>query len=382
MTESFAPIHIAQITLRIIQLEMVEPFDTASGSTSIRPILLVEITDINGIVAWGECVAFETPGYMPETIDMAWNTLENRIAPIVLKQTFSDPPAVSKTLDRHIDRCEMAKAALEMACWDLCAQIQNMSLAALLGGTRDTVETGIAVGFQSSHDILVRKVQEAQDDGYCRIKLKIQPGQDVENLIPLLDCIERVAPIMVDANGSYSMQDLNALIELDALNLMMIEQPFTPENIVALITLSSQLKTPICLDESITSLKTARTMHEINTGRIINLKPGRVGGITNAMAIHDYCKDNAIPLWCGGMLESGIGRAFNVALASLPHFTIPGDLSPSKRYWAHDIVSPEWKMDSNGRVSVPLDKSGIGVDVDTDRIETSTVRKKTIKLTP
>jgi O-succinylbenzoate synthase len=382
MTDSFAPIHIKQITLRIAPMELVESFNTASNATFNRPVLLVEITDKDGRIAWGECVALETPDYMPETIDLAWDTLDKRITPIVLDKKFSHPVTVSETLDHHIDGCEMAKAALEMACWELTAQIQKVPLATLLGGTRKTVETGIAIGLQDAPDLLAQKVQEAMDDGYRRIKLKIQPGQDVEMLAPLIDCVDLTAPIMVDANGSYTMKDLDALSKLDKLNLMMIEQPFKPADLVALITLSSQIKTPVCLDESIISLKTARTMHEINTGSIINLKPGRVGGFSHALAIHDYCRNNAIPLWCGGMLESGIGRAYNVALASLPQFTIPGDLSPSKRYWTHDLVSPEWEMNSDGEVTVPLDKPGLGIDIDVDRIESITVREKTFRLTP
>jgi len=381
MTDSFAPIHIVEITLRLIPMELVESFDTASSETSIRAILLVEIADIDGRHAWGECVAFETPDYMSETINMAEMALQKWIAPLVLGQSFYDPAAVSKTLDQHIDGCEMAKAALEMACWDLSAQIQGVPLATLLGGTRETVETGIAIGLQNSDEVLAEKVQGALDEGYQRIKLKVQPGRDVEMLKPLVERIGMDTPLMVDANGSYSGHSWDALVEMDSLNLIMIEQPFRPKDVESLTRVNEVLNTSICLDESITSLGSVESMRKLHTGSIVNLKPGRVGGLTNSLAIHDYCGQHSIPLWCGGMLESGIGRAFNVALASLPGFTIPGDLSPSKRYWAKDLVWPEWEMDSSGQVAVPLENAGTGVEIDTERIEAMTLRKSTLNLT-
>jgi O-succinylbenzoate synthase len=268
----------------------------------------------------------------------------------------------------------MAKAAVEMGIWGIAAEIDRVPLARLIGGTRRTIATGISLGIQRSPDALVDKARAALELGYRKVKIKIMPGADVEFVRAAREALGSEAPLMADANNAYSLDDVDRLAELDTLDLMMIEQPLAHDDLVRHADLQRRLETPVCLDESITSLDRAIDMHTLGSGRIVNIKPGRVGGFAQSIAIHDYCEQHGIPVWCGGMLESGVGRAYNVALASLPNFTKPGDLSPSARYWERDVVTPEWTMDSHGMVQVPLDDPGIGVQVDADRVENLTVR--------
>ena len=371
-------LQINKIIFREIQLPLKEPFQISSGTMSIRRFLLLELIDQNGITGWSECVADELPNYTPETIDTCWLAIKEWIAPRILGKNFNHPNEIHKVVDADIRGHDMAKAGIEMGAWELTAQIQGVPLSKLIGGTRDRIATGISLGIQDSPKILADKTQSCLAEGYNKIKIKIKPGKDIKFLSAVREALGMAAKIMADANNAYTLADIDILKQLDQFGLMMIEQPLAWDDIIRHATLQQQLKTPICLDESITNLEKAEDMVALGSGKIINIKPGRVGGFTSSIAIHDFCQENNIPVWCGGMLESGIGRAHNVALASLPNFVLPGDVSPSSRYWQQDIVKPEWTMDDNGMVTVPLDKPGMGVEVDMDRVDNLTVRSETL----
>lgn len=369
---------IDRITLREIHLALKEPFRISSGLVHERRIVLLELTDLDGATAWSECVAFQLPFYSPETIDTAWVAISEWLAPRLLGREFTGPEVIHDVLGDNIRGHNMAKAALEMGCWGLAAEAQRVSLSALLGGTRERVPTGISLGIQREPGLLVERAQAAVAAGYRKIKLKIQPGQDVEYVRAVRQSLGPAIGIMADANSAYTLAQADHLAELDAFDLIMLEQPLGEDDLVRHAALQRRISTPICLDESITSLDRAEDMIALESGRIINIKPGRVGGFTVSKAIHDVCEDAGIPVWCGGMLESGIGRAYNVALASLPNFSLPGDLSPSARYWAQDIVTPEWTMDADGMVRVPSERPGIGVTIDTELIESLAVRTEVV----
>jgi O-succinylbenzoate synthase len=369
--------HIDQITLREIQLPLKEPFTISTGTQYLRRIILAESIDADGTIGWGECVADESPNYLPETTDVAWLSLTNWIVPLVVGRSFDTPRDVHPLLDAHVRGHHMAKAAIEMGVWELAARQQHISLSELLGGTRRQVPVGVSIGIHPSPDALVAKARHYHDQGYRKIKLKIKPGADVAFVAAVREALPGAA-LMVDANNAYTMDDLDVLKQLDTLGLMMIEQPLAWDDYVEHAELVRQLEPPICLDESISSPAQARDMIQLGSGRIINIKPGRVGGFTASLAIHDLCQHHGMPVWCGGMLESGIGRAHNVALASLPNFSLPGDLSPSSRYWERDVVSPPWTMTEDGTVVVPRDEPGMGVAVDRDRVEALTVRRSVL----
>ena len=370
-------LEITRITLREIRLPLREPFRISSGTMVHRRIALLELHDASGVTAWSECVADDLPNYTAETIDTAWLAITRWIAPRVIGRQFQAPGEVHSVLAQDFRGHWMAKAAVEMGMWGVEATRLGVSLARLIGGTRNTIPVGISLGIQQSPEMLVEKVREALAEGYRKIKLKIMPGKDVAFVRAVRDAFPD-APLMADANNAYTLDDADALEAMDDLNLMMFEQPLAWEDIVRHAALQQRLRTPICLDESITSLDRAQDMVTLGAGRLINIKPGRVGGFAESLAIHDYCEANGIPVWCGGMLESGIGRAYNVALASLSNFQKPGDLSPSARYWSQDVVTPEWTMSTDGMVTVPFDVPGIGVSVDVHRIDALTVRKETL----
>ncbi len=370
---------IGRVTLREIHLALKEPFRISSGVMSTRRILLLELEDESGATTWSECVAFQLPIYTPETVDTAWLAIREWLAPRIVGHELPHPSAVHDILARDIRGHNMAKAALEMGCWGLHAEIEGVPLAALLGGTRDRVPTGISLGIQSSPERLVDRAVAAVADGYRKIKLKIQPGQDVAYVHAVRAALGPDVELMADANAAYTIDDATHLCALDAFNMIMLEQPFGADALLQLAELQRRMSTPLCLDESIVDLTRAHDMIALGSGRIINIKPGRVGGVSASIAIHDACRDAGVPVWCGGMLESGIGRAYNVALASLPNFSLPGDLSPSARYWARDIVAPEWTMDANGMVAVPRDRPGLGVAVDVEMIESLTVRSEAVR---
>ena len=373
------PLCIDRIIIREIRLELREPFRISSGIVTSRRIALLELFDRSGARAWSECVAFQLPNYTSETIETAWMAIRDWLAPRVLGRPFAGPDDVHAVLAMNIRGHNMAKAAVEMGCWGLAAVIRNTPLSALLGGTRGRVPTGISLGIQAEPHLLVERARAAVAAGYRKIKVKIQPGQDIEYVRAVRHALGDTVDIMADANSAYTLRDIEHLVRLDEFSLIMLEQPLGDDDLVRHATLQRRMTTPICLDESITSVDRAEDMITLKSGRIINIKPGRVGGLSAAKAIHDVATQAAIPVWCGGMLESGIGRAYNVALASLPNFSLPGDLSPSARYWARDIVSPEWTMDDAGMVHVPLDRPGLGVAVDEDRIEGLTVRREELR---
>jgi len=365
------------ITLRELRLPLKEPFRISSGAVHERRIFLLELRDASGATAWSECVAGEAPNYSSEFIDSAWITIAECVAPRVFARAFAHPGAVYEELEKDFRGHQMAKAAVEMGLWGLAATMAGEPLARFIGGTREEIATGISLGIQPNPDALIAKVRGALAEGYRKVKIKIEPGHDVSWLRAVRDAVGPDAHLMADANNAYTLDDADRLAALDELHLMMIEQPLAHDDLVRHAELQQRLRTPVCLDESITSLDRAQDMVTLGSGRIINIKPGRVGGFASAIAIHDYCQQNGIPVWCGGMLESGVGRAYNVALASLPNFTLPGDVSPSARYWAQDVVTPEWTMD-RGMVRVPLDRPGLGVDVDVDRIAALTVRTQVL----
>ena len=371
-------LQIDSITLREIRLPLVEPFRISSGVTTTRRILLLELVDADGARAWSECVAGDFPNYSPESIDTATLAIREWLAPRVLGRRFDTPGDVAAALSEDLRGHEMAQAAIEMGAWALAATRAGQSLSSLLGGTRKRIGTGISIGIQSSLAELADKAEEALAEGYRKIKLKIKPGQDLDYLHAVRERLGSAAPLMADANNAYTLDDTDHLVQLDDLDLVMVEQPLAWDDVARHAELQRRMRTPICLDESITNIARAEDMIRLRAGRIVNIKPGRVAGFTASKAIHDLCEANNIPVWCGGMLESGIGRAYNVALASLPNFTIPGDVSPSNRYWARDVVSPEWTMDGDGWVDVPAGP-GLGVEVDRDRIEALTVQRETLR---
>jgi O-succinylbenzoate synthase len=368
-------LRIESLTLREISLTLKEPFRISSGTQSRRRILLVEIRDADGVVGWGECASGEFPNYGPETPDTAWIAITEWVAPRVLGKTFAGPEEIHPALDLNFRGHNMAKAAVEMAAWELTARAEGISLSRKLGGTRDRIRVGISLGIQESPAALVAKARAALERGYRKVKIKIKPGADVEYVRAVREELGPEAPLMADANNAYSLSDTSSLEAMDDLGLMMFEQPLAWDDLLRHVELQRRLKTPICLDESITGVDRAEDMIALGAGRIINIKPGRVGGFVQSRAIHDACEANGVPVWCGGMLESGVGRAHNVALASLPNFKLPGDVSPSERYWERDIVIPEWTMDREGWIQVPVDQPGMGVEVDHDRIEDLTVRR-------
>lgn len=372
-------ITLDRIVLREIRLTLREPFRISSGEMRERRILLLELFDKDGARAWAECVVDDEPNYSPETLDTAWPTIARVLAPRLLGRAIAAPGDVHALLEKDVRGHQMAKAALEMGCWGLAAEQAGLPLARLIGGTRERIATGISLGIQRDVHALIAKTTESLAAGYQKVKIKIAPGRDVDWVRAVRTAVGHEAHLMADANNAYTLADADRLMQLDDLDLMMIEQPLAWDDLVRHAELQRKLRTPLCLDESITSLDRAQDMVTLGAGRIINIKPGRVGGFTQSIAIHDYCESLGIPVWCGGMLESGIGRAYNVALASLPGFTMPGDLSPSARYWAKDVVTPEWTMDAEGMVRVPLDRPGLGVEVDRDHLDAITVRTEELR---
>jgi o-succinylbenzoate synthase len=360
-----------RIELREIRLPLREVFEISTGARQNRRILLVRVEG-EGATGWGECVAAEDPGYSYETTETAWHVLTEFLLPALVGHDISGPEDVLTPVPWFRGH-PMARAGVEMAIWDLHATLLEMPLWDFLGGARDPVPVGVSVGLQPDVDTLLRRIEGYLEEGYARIKVKIKPGRDVAMLRKVRRRFPDT-PLMADANSAYTLRDLERLRELDELELTMIEQPLGHEDLLDHSRLQSELTTPICLDESIRSVGDVRLALELGSCRIINIKPGRVGGIAEARAIHDLCREHDIPVWCGGMLESGIGRAHNLALATLPGFTLPGDISASRRYWERDIVIPEFEL-VNGAL-IPPEGPGIGVDPDLERIEELTVRTR------
>jgi o-succinylbenzoate synthase len=366
---------LRKLTLREIHLRLLSPFQTSFGTSELRRILLVE-ADVDGVSAWGECTAGENPFYSHETVETAWLILRDYLWPLLKGREIGTASEVWDLL-APVRGHNMAKAAIESAFWDAEAKQKNLPLARLLGGTRDEIPCGVSIGIQPTTAGLVAKVDEALAAGYQRIKIKIKPGLDVEPVRVLRQRFPSIR-LMVDANSAYRLEDAPLLKALDAYYLIMIEQPLGWDDIYSHAKLQRQLETPICLDECIHDVEHARAAIETGACRIINIKLGRVGGHAPARRIHDLCQANAIPVWCGGMLESGIGRAHNIAMSSLANFSLPGDVSASGRYWAEDIIEPEVEVTRQGTIRIPT-TPGIGYAPRLDRIESLTKRREVLE---
>ncbi|MBT8395696.1 MAG: o-succinylbenzoate synthase [Gemmatimonadetes bacterium] len=361
---------IREVELMEVHLRLKEKFEISTGGWDERRIILLRFESEDGEI-WSECVAAEAPNYSYETPETAWHILTDYVLPSVVGVEFATPASVLKPAS-WIRGHPMALAAVEMGAWGLEAVKKGVSLATLLGGTQEEVPVGVSVGLKGTDRELLDQVEERLSQGYRKIKLKIKPGRDVEMVGKVREA-HPDAPLMADANSSYTLDDVPLLKELDGLDLMMVEQPLAYHDLREHAILQAQLKTPVCLDESIRGPGDARLALDLGSGRIINIKPGRVGGFSSSRKIHDLCAESHVPVWCGGMLESGVGRAYNLALASLPNFLLPGDISESRRYWAEDIVEPEFVM-KDGMMPVP-GGPGIGVAVRRDRVEKLTARR-------
>ena len=366
---------IDAVHLREINMPLAFPFETSFGLTTTRRILLVEI-ESGGMTAWGECVAGEHPYFSDESVDTAWIITETELAPrLVGKELVGGGgcPSLFKQVRGH----RMAKAALENAVWDLESQKKNMSLAELLGGTRSTISCGVSIGIQPSPAVLLETIAKELEAGYQRIKLKCKPGWDTK----IFEQVRARWPdiqLSCDANSAYRVVDIDRIVEWDEFDLMMIEQPLWYDDFYFHSMLQKRLNTPICLDESIRNRRDALAAIDMASCRIINIKVGRVGGFSEAIAVHNATAERGVPVWCGGMLETGIGRAHNIALSSLQNFSLPGDVSASKRYWVEDIIEPEVEVSSTGEIKVPTG-IGSGFKVLRDRIEQLTVRRHTVR---
>jgi O-succinylbenzoate synthase len=366
---------VRKITLREIHLPLIAPFQTSFGTSTLRRIPLIEV-DVDGVIGWGECTAGEDPYYSYETVETAWHIIRDFLWPMLKGREFSSASEIHGIIS-HVRGHNMAKAAVETAIWDAEAKHKNLPLAKLLGGTREEISSGVSIGIQPSIEALIAKVEKELAAGYQRIKIKIMPGSDIEPARALRARFPRIR-LMVDANSAYTLADAPLLKKLDDFFLIMIEQPLGHDDIYSHAALQRQLDTPICLDECIHDFEHARAAIEIGACKIINVKLGRVGGHTSARQIHDLCQSKSVPVWCGGMLESGIGRAHNIAMSTLPNFTLPGDVSASKRYWAEDIIEPEVEVSARGTIRVPT-APGIGYTPRIDRIESLTKRREVLE---
>jgi o-succinylbenzoate synthase len=367
---------IEAVTLREIHMPLVHFFETSFGRTYSRRILLVTV-HCDGLEGWGECVAGEDPFYSSEWIESAWPTLTKYLIPVLLgKQIESgrECPVLLKRVTGH----RMAKAALENALWDAEAIQKKQPLWKLLGGTRNEIACGVSIGIQDSVEQLLGKIETELAAGYRRIKVKVKPGWDV-NVLERIRSRWADITLSCDANSAYTLDQMEHLRNFDQFNLLMIEQPLWNDDIYYHARLQKELRTAICLDESIINARVAAAAVETKACRIVNIKVGRVGGFSEAQKVHDVCQSNKIPVWCGGMLETGIGRAQNIALSTLPNFTLPGDVSASKRYWKEDIIEPEVEVSSQGFIPISQ-KPGRGYEIKPELIEKLTVRKETLRV--
>ena len=372
-------LQLERIELREIELPLKSPFETSFGRTTRRRVLIVRVFNQDGASGYGECVARENPFFNHETIDTAWLITTNHVIPL-LKAARVETAVQVNDLLAPIRENRMAKAGVEAAIWDLQAKLAGEPLWQHIGGTRDKIDCGVSIGLQSSTEALLDKVNSEVESGYQRIKIKIKPGKDLK----LVEAVRRKFPaitLSVDANSAYRIETDVALLKgLDDYNLLMMEQPLTPGDLLDHSKLQRELRTPICLDESIVCLTNARHAHELDACRIINIKLGRVGGYTEARGIQAFAQEHGMPVWCGGMLETGIGRAHNIALSTLPGFTLPGDVSASARYWDEDVIEPPVTVSAKGTIKAPKGP-GIGFEVNEARIEALTVRRETVHLT-
>jgi o-succinylbenzoate synthase len=366
---------ISEIELREIRLPLIHFFETSFGRTTERRIILVRVTNQDGAVGWGECTAGEGPFYCEEWTETAWPVLKEFLAPMLVGHNFGTATDVAGMMNR-VRGNRMARGALEAACWDLEAKVAGVPLWQHLGGERREIPCGVSIGIQDSPEQLLDKIERELAAGYQRIKIKIKPGWDEA----IIEEVRRHFPdiqLMADANSAYTLSDAPLFKRLEQFELMMIEQPLAHDDMFDHAELQRQLKTPICLDESIHSAADAVHAIELGACRIVNIKLGRVGGHAEAKRIERVCREQKIPVWCGGMLESGIGRAHNIAMATLAGFTLPGDVSASSRYWKEDIIDPPVDVTPHGTI-IPRDEPGIGYEVNEELIERLTVRKESV----
>jgi o-succinylbenzoate synthase len=371
-------LNLERMELREIELPLKSAFETSFGRTTRRRILIVRVFDKTGASGYGECVAAEGPFYNHETVDTAWLITAKYVGPLLARARIGTAREVNAVL-APIRGNQMAKAGVEAAVWDLEAKLAGRPLWQHLGGVRNEINCGVSIGLQETIETLVDKVARELESGYQRIKIKIKPRKDVQ----LVEAIRARFPditLSVDANSAYSLNgDLSVVKQLDEYNLLMIEQPLAPGDLIDHAKLQRDIKTPICLDESIVSLADTRHAFELGSCRIVNIKLGRVGGHTEVRLIQAHAIEHGIPVWCGGMLEAGIGRAHNIALSTLPGFTLPGDVSASERYWEEDIIEPPVTVSRQGTIKAPT-TPGIGYEVNETRIEALTVRRETVRL--
>ncbi|MRH44009.1 o-succinylbenzoate synthase [Aquibacillus halophilus] len=363
---------IKQVILHRLVMRLKNPFSTSFGTFQDKDFFVVEVVDQHGIQGFGESVAFPTPWYTEETVETSAHVMESFLIPLIFQTPLTHPDQVSECF-QPVRRNNMAKAAIEGAVWDLFAKKDGVSLAKAIGGTKQKIDVGVSIGIQSSITELLHTIDHHVQEGYKRVKLKIKPSWDTQMLTEVRKHFPKL-PLMVDANSAYTLKEIDHLKQLDMFDLQMIEQPLAHDDFIDHARLQSQLVTPICLDESIHTFSNAKTAIALGSCQIINIKLGRVGGITEAKKIHDYCASHSIPVWCGGMLEAGVGRAHSLALASLPQFIFPGDTSASNRYWEKDIIQPEVTM-KNGMVQLP-EEAGIGYPIDWQALEKYRIDKK------
>jgi O-succinylbenzoate synthase len=367
---------ITKIEMLEINLSLVHFFETSFGRTYERRIILTRVEDADGASGWGEATCGETPSYSEEWTDAAWAVIEKILAPMVVGKEVELAAQVWDLMKKARGN-RMAKAAIETAVWDLEAKKLNVPLWRHLGGVQNEIRCGVSIGIQDSIEQLFEKIQIELNAGYQRIKIKIAPHWDYEVIRKVREKFGDIL-LMGDANSAYTLGDVDLFKRMDEFDLMMFEQPLAHDDIFDHAKLQKEIKTPICLDESIRSPEDARKAIELASGKIINVKLGRVGGHAQARLVEEVCRANNIPVWCGGMLESGIGRAHNIAMSTLAGFTLPGDVSASKRYWHEDIIAPQVDVSPIGTITAP-EKAGIGFEVKTDRIEKLCVRKQLIK---
>jgi O-succinylbenzoate synthase len=352
-------------------MPLVAPFETSFGRETERECILITLR-ADGLTGYGECVADADPGYSYETTGTAWHIIHDFIAPLILGQDVTDPADFQRRVE-GIRGHNLAKAGVEMALWDLIGKRDGKSLRELFGGTYEKVQVGVSIGIQASPSAMVQTVERFLADGYRRVKLKIKPGRDVDDTLAVRSAYPDLR-LQVDANSAYTLETAEALHPLDDLNLLLIEQPLFEDDIWDHHKLQARMKTPICLDESVISLRHARYALEMEACRIINIKAGRVGGLSQGLAIHDLCRANGIPVWCGGMLETGVGRASNLALASLPGFSLPGDISASDRYYTRDITNERFTLNADSTIDVPT-APGLGITLDPQALKAFTLKE-------
>jgi len=358
-----------------LSMRLKAPFETSFGVEHDRECLILKVQG-EGLAGWGECVAGQFPGYSYETAATAWHMLKDFYIPVLLAAPLQGIRDFRERI-AHLRGHPMARAGLEMALWDLWGKAQGKSVKELLGGDRPRVPVGVSIGLQDSTPALLQTVQGYVDSGYARVKLKIKPGRDLEPVRAVRQAFPDL-PLQVDANSAYTLADSQTFQAMDDLDLLMIEQPLAEDDLLDHVRLQAELKTALCLDESILSARIARQALEAGACRIINIKAGRVGGLTEAAAVHDVCREAGAPVWCGGMLETGIGRASNLALASLPGFTLPGDISASERYYAEDIAEPLFELNPDSTIQVP-EGPGLGVQVVEAALQRATLRRELVR---